>query len=255
MGNGNIVTVTPVAEPRFREPGHSTAYGDAVSYRLGKVERQVPIEGEWLDFGCNEGAYANALVEHGAAHATGIDVDTAAVHRAREEFSRPELRFDTYDGSALPYADASYDGVLLNEVLEHVPGDRAAVAEACRVLRSSGALVVFSPNRWFPFEGHGARWSEDRVLWGRPVPLMPWLPARLTPRVAAARNYWPRELETVVRSAGFGRVTRGWALVQFEEYKWLPERLAAPLRTRPESIENSPFGRFFAVSTFIVARP
>ena len=53
------------------------------------------------------------------------------------------------DALALPFADGAFDRVIAAEVLEHVPDDRAAMAELARVLRPGGTLAVTVP-RWFP---------------------------------------------------------------------------------------------------------
>lgn len=45
----------------------------------------------------------------------------------------------------LPVPDASYDMVLLSEVLEHLPEPEKALAEAFRVLRPSGMLICAAP--------------------------------------------------------------------------------------------------------------
>jgi SAM-dependent methyltransferase len=66
----------------------------------------------------------------------------------------------------------------VNEVLEHVPDDRQALKEVHRILKPSGILFVFSPNRLFPFESHCVRLrrSDRRVpLW---VPFIPYIPLR-----------------------------------------------------------------------------
>ncbi len=137
------------------------------------------------------------------------------------------MRFVVANGDRLPFDNNSFDGVLLNEVLEHVADDALTMREIARVLRPEGVLALFSPNRWFPFEGHGARWSETRVLMRRPVPLMPWLPKRSTSRFATARNYWPHELSRLVLDADLEIVTRSWALAQFAQYPWLRSMLTS----------------------------
>lgn len=240
------------AVPRFREPGHHTAFGDVLGYRLGKLEDRGLIRGDWLDLGCADGYYTVGLVERGADSAVGAEVDQQLVDCA-SAMPHPSAVTYAFTGATLPFADASFDGVLLNEVLEHVDDERATLREVRRVLRPGGHLAVFSPNRWFPFEGHGARLSEARVLWSRPVPLMPWLPKRLTARVATAQNYWPQELVGLVGEAGLDVVEQGWALALFEQYAWVPGRAADWYRSRLPRLERSPLARFLAVSTFIVA--
>jgi SAM-dependent methyltransferase len=53
------------------------------------------------------------------------------------------------DAMDLPFPDGSFDRVIAAEVLEHIPADRAAMAELARVLRPGGTIAVTVP-RWFP---------------------------------------------------------------------------------------------------------
>lgn len=53
------------------------------------------------------------------------------------------------DALTLPFPDATFDRVILAEVLEHIPADRAAMIELTRVLRPGGTIAVTVP-RWFP---------------------------------------------------------------------------------------------------------
>ena len=66
---------------------------------------------------------------------------------------RSRTRFVVGDATELPFEDDSFDGVTMFDVLEHIPNDAAAAAEALRVLRPGGFLVITTPNEsWrFPF--------------------------------------------------------------------------------------------------------
>jgi hypothetical protein len=86
--------------------------------------------------------------------------------------------------------------------------------------------------------GHGARRSEDRTLFDRPVPLMPWLPKGVTNRVATARNHWPHEPANLVTDAGTSIVARDWALAQFGWYPSIPGPLAPWYRRNLERVER-----------------
>ena len=92
-----------------------------------------------------------------------------------------------------------------NEVLEHVPDDHKALAEVYRILRPGGQLVVFSPNRLFPFETHGVELRGRSTKLPPATPLIPYLPLRVGKLFLDywARNYWPSELRRMVRRPGF----------------------------------------------------
>jgi SAM-dependent methyltransferase len=246
--------ISPSRLPQFLEPGGHTAYGSAVDYRLDKVSAHGVITGDWLDCGCAEGYYAVALTERGARSVIGVDVIDERVAAAQELPHPANVTFQVAGAGSLPFDDESFDGVLVNEVLEHVEDEQRSLLDIKRVLRPGGHLVVFSPNRWFPFEGHGARMPSGRQLLGVPVPLMPWLPARLTRRFATARNYWPGELRAVVAGAGLEIVSVEYSLAQFDRYLWMPRAMIDSYRRNIPRIEASPLRRFVAVSTFVLAR-
>ncbi|HVM18234.1 MAG TPA: class I SAM-dependent methyltransferase [Gaiellaceae bacterium] len=100
---------------------------------------------ELLDYGCATGGYCLALARHGF-HCRGVDVNEAYVERARAAGVEAEL---VAPGAPLPFPDASFDTVLLFEVLEHVPDHRGVLAEARRVARRN-VLVTVPNNRAQP---------------------------------------------------------------------------------------------------------
>lgn len=83
---------------------------------------------------------------------TGVELSPAMVEvahaRARELGIEADLRVG--DAQALPFLDESFDTVVITLSLCTIPDDRKAVAEAHRVLRPGGLLLLFehvrSPN-------------------------------------------------------------------------------------------------------------
>jgi SAM-dependent methyltransferase len=235
----------------FPAPGGSTAEQPLVDHRLEKI---APITGRWLDYGCADGGYAAGLLGAGAERVTGVDVVAERIAQAGERDSRGgRLEFLCVQDDTLPFEDATFDGVLINEVLEHVADEERTLSEVARVLRPNGRLVLYSPNRFFPVEGHGLRFSETIAI-RKPVPLVPWLPARLTARFMQAHNYWPWQLQRLVHDAGFEICSLGTVFPQFALYLALPEGVGSAYRRRIATVERTPLIRWFGVSVFIDAR-
>jgi len=81
-------------------------------------------------------------------------------------------------------------------VLEHVADDALAAREMARVLRPAGRIILFVPNRGYPFETHGVYW-RGRYHFGN-IPLVNYLPSSLRNRLAPhVRIYTRTDLEEV----------------------------------------------------------
>jgi SAM-dependent methyltransferase len=101
-----------------------------------------------LDSGCGVGWSTHALRERGH-DAVGLDL-----HRDALEADVPYIVGDV---TALPFGDESFDAVTMYQVLEHVADPRRALAEAARVLRRGGRLIVVGPNLESP--ALAAKWA------------------------------------------------------------------------------------------------
>lgn len=235
------------------EPGSTTAVPSNIKYRLGKLLDLGLLRGEWLDCGCADGGYTAALVDLGAESAVGIDTQEERIVQARDrERTHPTVRFLCASAESLPFPEAAFDNVLLNEVLEHVTDEAQTLREIYRVLRPGGYLIISSPNRWFPFEGHGMQIGQHKI--NIPIPLLPWIPNRIAQRFMRARNYWPRELRDLVCNEGFVICSTGFIWPMFEVYSWLPSPVIPRYRDLVPVLERIPFIQRFGVSIFIVAR-
>ena len=238
--------VTSLVRP---EPGNSTARPRNVTYRIGRIADL--IEGRWLDLGCADGGYAAELLRQGATEVIGVDAEQERVAQATAR-NLPHASFQVANGEDLPFPDGHFDGVFMNEVFEHVTDEKATLREVARVLAQDGRLILISPNRWFPFEGHGMRTSFFVV--GIPVPLLPWLPQSFASRWMTARNYWPKQLVEHVENAKLTVESCEFIWPVLEVYPWLPKYLRDPYQAHIRFFDRTPGLRRFGVSTMVVAR-
>ncbi|HEY0641172.1 MAG TPA: methyltransferase domain-containing protein [Pseudonocardiaceae bacterium] len=90
-----------------------------------------------VDLGCGGGLLAPHVAGLGYTH-VGVDLSSSALALAAAHGVRP-VRGDVL---AVPLPDGCADVVAAGEILEHVTDLRRAVAEACRLLRPGGLLVL-----------------------------------------------------------------------------------------------------------------
>jgi SAM-dependent methyltransferase len=93
-----------------------------------------------LEIGCGEGM----MFEDTGVHPVQMDVSMTRVMRAS---GKGRLRLCA-DGYQLPFADNSFQTVLLVAVLEHTSEPWRLLAEAHRVLKPGGQTVIVVPNDW-----------------------------------------------------------------------------------------------------------
>ena len=124
---------------------------------LAWLEAKLPAltRGLVLDLGCGEGRFL-------PAGAVGLDLDG---ERLRALMARPG-RLVQADAKALPFAGASFDTVYAHRMLNDTGDVERALAEAARVLRTDGTLLVFTRARLA--EGDRLdRWNGASRLLGR----------------------------------------------------------------------------------------
>ena len=122
------------------------------------------IKGDILENGCGVGMYIERLSPFGGT-VIGLEYDFERAKEARK--NSPHI-FNAA-GESIPLSSSTFDLILSHEVIEHVQNDRAAIREMIRVLRSpdpasgkpGGRVVIFCPNRGYPFETHGIYWKGE----------------------------------------------------------------------------------------------
>ncbi len=242
-------------EDRAITLGHpSYVCGFGQERRLELMRRYVPLEGRSvLDVGCGVGMYVRAFRRF-SSDVHGVDIDEEKVAEASRDL--PDIR--VAPAEKLPYPDESFDVVLLHEVIEHVDDDRQAIAEAVRVLRrpepgahSGGRLVIFAPNRLYPFETHGAYWG-GQYHFGN-VPLVNYLPDRQRRRFCPhVRCYTRRDLRRLLAGQRLHIDVHCQIYPGYDKLVRRRPALGRVLRGITYFLEHTPL-RLFGLSHFVVA--
>ena len=108
--------------------------------RISEIQRTVPIEGKWLDVGCANGVFVQAVAGHGV-DAAGVELSQHAVSIGREQGL--SLHVGTVDD--LP-AGETYDCITAFDVLEHVLEPLDFIGSLRSRLNDGGHVIMTVPN-------------------------------------------------------------------------------------------------------------
>ena len=166
-------------------------------------------EGRGLDLGCGDGLLTRIILESaGRREMVGVDPDPGEVSQA----ARLALYTSVHAarGDSVPEADRSFDWVLSNSVLEHIPDLDPVLDEVARLLRPGGRFIFTVPGPHFHAclrgsltGGSRARYLED-----------------LDRRLAHFRYWGPAEWETALAPHGLHVLRTSEYLTQTEVRRW-----------------------------------
>jgi SAM-dependent methyltransferase len=214
--------------------------------RLALIRRYAPLEGRRiLDIGCGIGTYVSKLREF-SDQVCGVDIEEGRLRRGAR--SLPGLALAASEH--LPFTDSAFDLVLLNEVLEHVQDDACTLREACRVTTAGGRIVIYTPNRLYPFETHGV-YLGRRYVFGN-IPLVNYLPGLLRRRlVPHVRAYLSGDLRRLTQGLEARVVVHTYVFPGFDNIAARSPRLGRLLRAVFHRLEKTPL-RVLGLSHFLV---
>jgi ubiquinone/menaquinone biosynthesis C-methylase UbiE len=152
----------------------------------------IPMGARVLDVGCGTGVLTRQIAGwKGVASVVGVDLAESLLERARRLADDVEsVSYEQADARALPFDDASFDVVVFDSTLTHVPESERAVEEAYRVLRPSGVLAAFDGD-----------YATTTVALGDHDPLQTCVEAMVASSVT---DRWiVRRLPTIMRRSGF----------------------------------------------------
>ena len=240
--------------------GRDTATPLNLTKRLNVIQHHlVSGQSKVLDGGCGEGDYVVALRERFNVEAWGIEYLTEKTDLFKQH--HPNSNWVAQgDLQNIDFEDDTFDLSILNEVLEHVPDDLAALKEVYRVIKPRGKVIIFSPNRFFPFESHGVYLKGSDKKIPPYFPFIPYIPLSIGNQLFRywARNYWPKELRDMTIKAGFQIVHTTYIWQTFENISGTQPALMRKskdfLRWVSNTLEKTPVLRSFGISQIIIAQ-
>jgi SAM-dependent methyltransferase len=182
------------------------------------IPRLAPSAGRVLDLGCGTGESVDAFraAAPGAAW-VGVDIADSPEVRAR---TRADAEFHSFDGTHLPFEDASFDLVYTKQVLEHVRHPEPLLADVARVVCPGGVLVG-STSQLEPFHSRSlwnyTPYGLGRLLESAGLELEEVRPGIDAPTLIARRalrgprlfdRWWARESPLNAVISAMGAVTR-----------------------------------------------
>jgi len=196
------------------------------------------LDGRVLVDGCGVGMYVNHLLPH-ASQVFGLDIE---LPRIRETFAYTPNVVNSV-GENLPFANDSFELVLSHEVLEHVRDDAATIREIVRVLKPGGRLVLFCPNRGYPFETHGI-YTRGRYHFGN-IPLINYLPMPLRNKLAPhVRVYTQANLRRLFQGLPVKIIEKRIIFGAYDNIIHKKPKLGRFLRAFLYAVEKTPLQKF-----------
>jgi SAM-dependent methyltransferase len=130
---------------RFWHKGKLIFWDEVIAPQLAGPSGEGPI----AEVGCGAGLLLQHLAEW-AQLKMGVDINFQALTFLSSRFQQLE-QYSPFlpllaNGEILPLMDGSLDGLILSEVLEHLPQPQHLLSEAFRVVRPGGWCYLTTPN-------------------------------------------------------------------------------------------------------------
>lgn len=152
------------------------AHGKAAPFRLMPVgEPRLKFVLDWIgpsddviDIGCHKGEMTAHIWGKTIGHVVGLDISEKAIAGAlgswRQRRAMPDIDFRVGDAAAIPFPENSFEVAVLSEILEHVPDPAVCIAEAERVVRPHGCVVLTVPVNAVEMDQNGPDPEKSRRL-------------------------------------------------------------------------------------------
>lgn len=128
---------------RLEERGKHPVFLRMIRDYSGTLSRDEPLT--VLELGCGTGVVIRQLAEvlHPTSRLHGADVSDVLLNEGRKRDAAGRIHWDHVPAGQLPYPAGTFDVIVMHTLLSHVPDPSAVLAEAARILKPGGRLIVF----------------------------------------------------------------------------------------------------------------
>ncbi len=113
--------------------------------QLWQEMRELPKGSSILEIGAGSGFDAQVLQDNYALTLTDVSPET--LRRLSEKLNNPDIMYIAADGSRLPFANNSFDGIYMVATLHHLPNQQQGIHELARMVKSGGQVYIgIEPN-------------------------------------------------------------------------------------------------------------
>lgn len=225
----------------------SSYWSRGLDKRLNLISSDIDLKHKKiLDVGCGLGAFMAKFQDY-SKEVYGVEPDKKKVDIAKSK------GLNVFESGAenMPFEDNYFDVVLLHEVIEHVDDDTKTIAECLRVLNNNGYIVIFCPNRLYPFETHGV-YLNGKYYFGNKflVPYLPYFYKKLTPHV---RNYFKNDLLNLFTNSSVEIIKNSYVFPGVDTFTSRHKVIGPIIKNIIRLFENTPL-KVFGISHYLIAK-
>ncbi len=183
--------------------------------------------GRVLDAGCGTG-FGTSLLAERADLTIGIDLKNLLLLYGEQQYGREGLELLVMDAGHMGFPDETFDAVVADELVEHLPEHRPFLEEAQRVLKRGGLFICATVNRVHSFGTGDNPLNRNHFREYDDVDFREEL-ARYFERVEILGQGFGREFDRYMKNR-YARAIE-WALVRLNVKHRIPSALRARVRS------------------------
>ena len=150
-----LESLTDYSSPRSAEYFSYAKEGYGKRFRIIRniISTYSEIAGKKiLDIGCGTGGIVAGFAEEKNTDVWGVDSNAHYIAALRNFFDQEGVpaHFMQGDAQKLPFSDSTFDIVVCNDVMEHVPSPDLLFSEIHRILKQKGVVFFSTHNRYSP---------------------------------------------------------------------------------------------------------